>query len=865
MKRYILIALAALALAACEKNPEEENSTPKDCNLHGYAQKGQFVKGSQVTAFAVGKDLVPTGESFPANISDDLGAFAISGKTAAPFFELRAEGYYFNEMDGQVSRNPLYLEALVKSNDNAANVNLMTTAIKLRVKKLIKDGKNYDEAISQAQAELLKAIGFSDSAVNFDDMDITGTSDADGMLLAFACMVQKNRLASEVTTLIQEIASDLESKGELGATVLGKLKANVADINPFHVIENLANYYWEKNLPISTIPIFYKYLDSRYNQPFMFSGLSEMNSQPIAEPGGSSINNESGPYESCLEVLSTIHFTVEMDVQGATLEKKQILGPAYRVSFMVPANEEVNEREFNVIFKDDSGQELARRSYKQGGNAQYLIITGMASTKSALTVSDGGEGNPFIEGAEVSVNGSVCTLKPYEQLHGDLGVVVPISNQYVVSYPANAATIGEHIAKVKTTIAAVNEGPMVLPYYAIRVGSEDFPIQNPTVINMKPCLASLEFPVAEAIASKWAYAEVEANKENVYLSGTASFLLNESDQAYYSDLNPNIVFENDKTNKVRINRYGDGAVLTCHTFPQKLSNGVTATLFDENDEIVGRLEIGTVEVRVGYKYAFPAIGKYTDPIKMIPHWLELPEINTASLRAGTQAFVKHWLWSNINWRNYSLLWNYDDYVSQWVAYPLNSDWAGSGAQSYGWSYDDSLPAEVQPDITRQYGGDWVRGHLMSPDHRRNENDNITAYYATNVAPMDEVFNSKIWSRLQSKIVQWSNECDTLYVVTGCLFEGNDRTPANTGVNVRIPTAFWKAWMQDANHGYHMGAIILDNNSTAGNQNFNRNMLIPVSELETRIGFKLFVNLEEQIGEYIANLKRQEDPTNSVFF
>ena len=96
MKKIFLLALAVVALA-CTKDPNGEDGTPKDRSIHGYAQKGQFVKGSQVTAFAIGKDLIATGESFPANISDDLGAFSISGKTGSPYLELRAEGYYFND------------------------------------------------------------------------------------------------------------------------------------------------------------------------------------------------------------------------------------------------------------------------------------------------------------------------------------------------------------------------------------------------------------------------------------------------------------------------------------------------------------------------------------------------------------------------------------------------------------------------------------------------------------------------------------------------------------------------------------------------------------------------------------------------
>ena len=142
MKQFWFLAAISVLLISCGKDPQggDEGKETKEvqCNLKGYAQKGQFIKGSQVTAFAVGADMVATGESFPANISDDLGTFAITGKTEAPYLELRAEGYYFNEIEGAVSSSPLYLEAFVKSSDATANVNLMTTAIRPRIKKYLK-------------------------------------------------------------------------------------------------------------------------------------------------------------------------------------------------------------------------------------------------------------------------------------------------------------------------------------------------------------------------------------------------------------------------------------------------------------------------------------------------------------------------------------------------------------------------------------------------------------------------------------------------------------------------------------------------------------------------------------------------------
>ena len=367
MKRYLLFVLA-LVVSACSK-PENDNIV-KDRSIHGFVQKGQFVRGSQVTAFAMDSDLVATGESFPASISDDRGTFGIQGKTSAPYFDLRAEGYYFNEIEGTISSSPLYMEALLKSDDTDANINLMTTAIRPRVKRLIGQGKSYDEAVIQAQKEFLGAIGFQGNSGDFDGMDITGTTEGDGMLLAFACMIQCNRSASEVTALIQEVASDLEVDGKLERTVTNRVWSNVSDVNPIRVIGNLARYYSEKGLSISTVPSFSKYLDSKYDVDFLIF-------DEVMEPGtgirDAELLAEPDQIEGGIDVLSNIDFSVEADTPGITVEKTIILGPAYHISFLIQENTELSGRTVHIVFKDSSGNVLGDRAFAQGGKAHGLI------------------------------------------------------------------------------------------------------------------------------------------------------------------------------------------------------------------------------------------------------------------------------------------------------------------------------------------------------------------------------------------------------------------------------------------------------------------------------------------------------------
>lgn len=607
MKRYILIALAVLAVA-CEKTPGEDSNTPKDCSIQGYAQKGQFVKGSQVTAFAVGTDLVATGESFPANISDDLGAFGITGKTNAPYFELRAEGYYFNELEGSTSSNPLYLEAFVKSDDTKANINLMTTAIRPRVKKLIKEGKTYTEAINQAQNELLKSLGFTGTAGNFDDMDITGTSDADGMLLAFACMVQSGRSAAEVTTLIQEIASDLESKGELSATTYGKVKEKAANVNPFAVIQNMAKYYADKGLSVKAVPAFWKYLDSSYDAPFLI--VDHITFPFMPDPGNvvSSPIKSPDAIESGLDVLASVNFTAEVDVEGATVNKEQIFGPAYHITFKIPANASAEERKVHVVFKDASGKVLDQREYTQGANIQYLMVRYTVNTKGEITIEDGSEETLIQEGAEISVNGQKYTVQKLDILYGELGVAVPKEEKYVVCCPANTFEATEHVSRAKATLPASNNGKAVAPLYGALAPFDGNTFGNPAQVFMRMCLVKFRFSVADGYKEHWGHIDFTPIAENEYLAGTASFVVNEEDIIYFPELNPNTEFESDKQRTIRVNNTQTLEYYECLTFPQTLSNGIKVTIYGKNDEVLATKEIsGERKLSAGTMISFGAI------------------------------------------------------------------------------------------------------------------------------------------------------------------------------------------------------------------------------------------------------------------
>ena len=112
-KHFVALLAVVLSLVSCQYLTFDDSKSGNDCRISGYAQKGQLNKGSQVTAFEIDANMVATGKSYPANITDALGSFSFAANVEAPYLEIRAEGYYFNEVTGENSEAPIYLEAIV--------------------------------------------------------------------------------------------------------------------------------------------------------------------------------------------------------------------------------------------------------------------------------------------------------------------------------------------------------------------------------------------------------------------------------------------------------------------------------------------------------------------------------------------------------------------------------------------------------------------------------------------------------------------------------------------------------------------------------------------------------------------------------
>ena len=254
-------------------------------------------------------------------------------------------------------------------------------------------------------------------------------------------------------------------------------------------------------------------------------------------------------------------------------------------------------------------------------------------------------------------------------------------------------------------------------------------------------------------------------------------------------------------------------------------------------------------------------------------WLELPAMKAGDRRellVHDMAGGKYLNKGKSGTRNWSCYWDYDEHLSLWVAYPLNNSLKGSGTgRTEAWGYDQLLPTDIQPDLrNNSYGGGWTRGHqIPSADKQRNYAENASTYVSTNMTPQQYDFNGKIWANLEGKVRNYAGQSDTLYVVTGCLFEKSQRTSGNnSGFYVKIPTHYFKALLYKGSNsaavtdGYMAAGFILPHDASIANGDC-MDYICSISELEEQTGIDFFPNLAKKLGAEKAGQIETQAPNN----
>ena len=256
------------------------------------------------------------------------------------------------------------------------------------------------------------------------------------------------------------------------------------------------------------------------------------------------------------------------------------------------------------------------------------------------------------------------------------------------------------------------------------------------------------------------------------------------------------------------------------------------------------------------------------PVTKWKGWLELPA-NT--LTADNYIYDEQKVGTA---RNYTMSYDTQTYAAMWVAYPLYSATIGSGntwTRPNNWSYNGHFNSDYQVNITsKSYGVSWTedygselyaRGHQIPNADRNNREVSSDfqgqTFLVTNSTPqIQNRFNGSIWSDLEDGVRDVARGTDTLYVITGPVFQKAGETKTikyitpqiDTEKRVPVPNYYWKALLKVKWSGKTVTDAIAigfwyEHKSYPLKESYSKSeYVVSIEDIENWTGLDLFVNL-----------------------
>ncbi len=309
---------------------------------------------------------------------------------------------------------------------------------------------------------------------------------------------------------------------------------------------------------------------------------------------------------------------------------------------------------------------------------------------------------------------------------------------------------------------------------------------------------------------------------------------------------------------------------------------------ERSGEVIVKFSDGTSYVLSFTQWGFSDVSDYNRA------WGEQPAFNAQA------NYVHKTYYTTLNGqttpvRNYSICYDLDKLVSQWVAYPIHSSYTGGSfkTRTNAWAFDDAvttseadiknpryeytnpiIPQSKQQNIIKGSYGDaeWGlnRGHMLPSATRYSTwMTNAQTFYATNMFPQNGTLNSGKWGSLEGNAR--NAVCrDTLFCVVGTLYEEGSRQIYSRQRHITVPSHCYKLLLRTkaGNTGKRISDITNPNeimaigflweNSADGNKVSIEEAAVSISEIERRSGFTFFRELNPEIAAEVKSQKNYSD-------
>jgi endonuclease G len=206
--------------------------------------------------------------------------------------------------------------------------------------------------------------------------------------------------------------------------------------------------------------------------------------------------------------------------------------------------------------------------------------------------------------------------------------------------------------------------------------------------------------------------------------------------------------------------------------------------------------------------------------------LEIPRYET------NDTIIKH--------RGYTLSFNSKYKQANWVAYLLTKDETVKRFQRGEFFAPDPLIPGTDFKVDYLKSG-YDRGHLApAADMGYSMETMVQSFFYSNMSPQLPRFNRGVWKKMEMQVRNWAVEYDSLYVVTGPIFDSV--MPTIGPHRVAVPKAYYKVLLQKRNGEWFGIGFVLPNASLKGDIIQYATSIDKVEELT---GIDFFWRLEDK--------------------
>jgi len=258
LRIFCLIMFCTLYGCSSGSSSDDASESPK-ITVSGQAEKGPFLKRSEVTYHYINEEGETLSEDFSTETTDDMGSFSLALNDPG-LIEIRVSGYHYDEINNQISDGILTLKGLYIADDEetqAARVNLLTHIVHDRVLRLMADENlSAGLAVTQAEQELLAEleavipkVGVNEfSQLSVYNRENTNESGNAYLLLLSAALYQHtmnntpqgSSLSGQLTGVLNALIDDFED-GTLGVSgpLIDGLAVAIQQLDSVEIASNL--------------------------------------------------------------------------------------------------------------------------------------------------------------------------------------------------------------------------------------------------------------------------------------------------------------------------------------------------------------------------------------------------------------------------------------------------------------------------------------------------------------------------------------------------------------------------------------------------------------------------------------------------